>query len=255
VWLDQPHATDGVMSETPGRLDQAALSELAGLLMATDSFEDLMQQIAQLAVRTVPGAATCGISFAQDGHVVTVASADALARLLDEQQYELEDGPCLQAMATAQVVSAPDLRSESRWDGYPARALAYGVGGVYSSPLQVNDRTLGAINMYAGSADAFDDVARATIAQLTSLTAATITAALRHYDEATLTDHLRSALSSRAVIDQAIGIIISVQRCTPTEAFEILRTASQHRNIPLRQVAADLVTATSTGGSGMVNST
>jgi len=77
-----------------------------------------------------------------------------------------------------------------------------------------------------------------------------ITVALWHYDEATLTDNLRGALSSRSVIDQAIGIIIGLQRCPPETAFDVLRTVSQNRNIPLRQVAADLVATTITPPHG-----
>lgn len=232
------------MSESTNALSNAALSELAGLLMSTTSFEELMQQIADLAARTVPAATTCGITLSQDGHVITVASADALARQLDEQQYELNHGPCLQALGTGQVVDAEDLSGDSRWPGYPARAVAHGVRTIYSSPLVVNGQTIGALNMYAESAHAFDADARAAIAQLTALAAATITAAMRHYNEATLTDHLRAALSSRSVIDQAMGIVIGMQHCTPNEAFDVLRTVSQNRNIPLRQVAAELVAKT-----------
>lgn len=212
--------------------------------MATDSFEELMQKIAELSARIVSGASTCGITLAQDGHVVTVAFADPLARLLDEQQYELDQGPCLEALATAVVVSAPDLSRETRWDGYPTRALAHGVRAVHSSPLLVHNQPIGALNMYATTTHPFDAEAQETIALLTALAAATITAAMRHYNEATLTDHLRSALSSRSVIDQAIGIVIASQHCTPDEAFDALRASSQHRNIPLRQIAADLVAKT-----------
>lgn len=235
------------MSSTTSEFDHSTMTELAGLLMATESFEDLMRRVAELAARVVPGATTCGITFAEDGHVVTVASADPLARLLDEQQYEIEEGPCLQALATGQVVSALDLRHETRWDGYPARALAYGIEGVYASPLLVADRVIGALNLYSADASAFDERSQQTIAQLTAMTAATITAALRHYDESTFTDHLRSALTSRSVIDQAMGIIMGIQRCRADVAFDILRTASQHRNVPVRDVAADLVAKTSTG--------
>ena len=141
------------------------------------------------------------------------------------------------------MVSAPDLSRETRWNGYPARALAHGVRAVYSSPLLVNDQPIGALNLY--TTDLFDAAAKETAAQLTALAAATITAAMRHYNEATLTDHLRSALSSRSVIDQAIGIVMATQRCTSDQAFNLLRTVSQHRNIPIRQVAADLVAKTS----------
>jgi GAF domain-containing protein len=225
-------------------LTQAALSELAGLLMATTSFEDLMQAVADLSARMVPAAATCGITLSEEGHIVTVASADALARLLDEQQYELDQGPCLEALGTAEIVSSDDLAAEARWNGYPARAVAHGARSVYSSPLLVGDRAIGAINMYGSTARAFDEEARAAMAQLTALAAATITAAMRHYDEVTLTDHLRTALSSRSVIDQALGIVIAMNHCSPDEAFTVLRTVSQNSNIPLRQVAAELVART-----------
>jgi GAF domain-containing protein len=225
-------------------LTPAALSELTGLLLSTSSFEDLLQRVAGLAGRAVPAAATCGITLAENGHVITVASADALARLLDEQQYELHDGPCLQALSTGTVVLADDLTVETRWPGYPARAVAHGIRSVLSTPLLIGGRPTGAVNLYAENAHAFDADSTAAAAQLTELAAATLTAALRHYDEASLTDHLRTALSSRSVIDQAIGIIIGIQRCPPEAAFDVLRTVSQSRNIPLRQVAADLLDRT-----------
>lgn len=213
--------------------------------MATTSFEQLMQAIADLSARLVPAACTCGITLAQDGHVITVASADSLARQLDEQQYELEQGPCLEALSSATVVDSPDLRTESRWNGYPARAVAHGVRAVHSSPLLVNGQAIGVINMYARHAHTFDEDANAAMAQLSGLAAATITAAMRDYERVTLTDHLRSALSSRSVIDQAMGIIIGMQHCSPNEAFDVLRTVSQNRNIPIREVAAELVARTS----------
>jgi len=232
------------MAVSVNGLTPAALAELAGLLMSTTSFEDLMQSVADLAGRAVPAASTCGITLSENGHVITVASADALARLLDEQQYELDTGPCLEALRTARVVTADDLSTETRWDGYPALAVAHGVRSVLSSPLLVNERPIGALNLYAETAHAFDEDSQVAAAQLTALAAATATAAMRHYDELTLTDHLRTALSSRSVIDQAIGIIIGMQRCPAETGFDVLRTVSQNRNIPLRVIAADLVART-----------
>jgi AmiR/NasT family two-component response regulator len=58
-----------------------------------------------------------------------------------------------------------------------------------------------------------------------------------------LTEDLRQSLSSRAVIDQALGIIMGQHRCTASRAFEVLRLASQNRNRKLHDVAADIVTA------------
>lgn len=232
------------MSVRTHDLNHAALSELAGLLLATDSFDELMRQIARMAARTVADASTCGITLAEAGHVITVASADALAGQLDEQQYELDQGPCLEAMSTGLTVWARDLNRETRWGGLPARAVAYGVRAVHSTPLWVHERSIGALNLYSTTADAFGPAAQEDIVLVTALAATTITAALRHYDEATLTDHLRSALSSRSVIDQAMGVVMGMQRCTAAEAFAVLRAVSQNRNLPLREVAADLVART-----------
>lgn len=218
-----------------------ALSELAGLLLSTQSFEELLQGVAELSVQVVEGAATCGITLAQDGRVLTVGSADELAALLDEQQYEHEEGPCLQALDTAQVVHAVDLADEDRWQDYPLLAMSHGIRSILSTPLLVDEKPLGVLNLYGWTAYAFSDLDRQLAALLAGQAAIAVTAALRHYDEVTLSEHLRTALSSRSVIDQALGVIMGRRHCTSDEAFAILRTISQRRNIKLRAVAADLV--------------
>jgi GAF domain-containing protein len=223
----------------------SALSELAGLLLSTNSFEDLLQGVAELSVRVVKSAATCGITLAQEDRVITVASADALAGQLDEQQYEHETGPCLQALARGEVVEAADMTAEDRWDGYPTIAMAHGILAVLSTPLIVDSKPVGVLNLYARAPRSFTAVDRQLATLLAGQAAIAVTAALRHYDEVTLSDNLRIALSSRSIIDQAIGIVMAQRHCGPEEAFVTLRTISQRRNIKLRVVAADLVNATS----------
>jgi AmiR/NasT family two-component response regulator len=100
------------------------------------------------------------------------------------------------------------------------------------------------LNLYARSARAFSTVDRQLAELLAGQAAIAVTAALRHYDEVTLADHLRIALSSRSVIDQAIGIVMAQQGGGPEEAFTALRTISQRRNIKLRTIATELVDAT-----------
>jgi GAF domain-containing protein len=225
--------------------ESAALSELAGLLLAAESFEELLQGVAELSVRVIGAVSTCGITLAQDGRVITVASADALARTLDEQQYEREDGPCLQALRTGEVVEAPDLASEDRWQDYPVIAVGHGIRSVLSTPLIVDGKPVGVLNLYASAAYSYGPAERRSAELLAGQAAIATTAALRHYDEVSLSEHLRAALSSRSVIDQAVGIVMAQRRCTTAEAFAMLRTISQRRNTKLRVVAADLVEATS----------
>ena len=232
-----------LMSEPIAPLLSTALSELAGLLLSTGSFTELVQEVAELTVRTVAPAVTCGITLAQQDRVFTVAAADELASQLDEQQYEIGDGPCLKALASGEIVDAADLRAESRWGDYPRIAMEYGILAIYSVPLIVGGKPVGVLNVYAQTPNAFGAVDRQLLELLAGQAAIAVTAALRHYDEVTLSDHLRIALSSRSVIDQAIGIVMTQQRGTPEQAFAALRTISQRRNIKLRVVAAELVEA------------
>lgn len=221
-----------------------ALGELAALLLAADTVDDLTEQVAQLATRFIPAAVTCGITVSAAGRVLTVASADGLGRLLDEQQYDIDEGPCLEAIRTKQVVTAPDLATEDRWQPYPTRALAHGIAFVHSTPMLVLDECIGALNMYADTRNAFAAADVEATRALAALASAGAAGALRYADEATLTDHLRTALRSREVIDQAIGIVVAREHCPPQQAFAILRTISQTRNVRLNEVAAELVQST-----------
>jgi GAF domain-containing protein len=225
-----------------------ALQELAELLLATDSFQDLMQRIAELSVRSVHGVLTCGITMANGGRVITVASADPLGALLDEQQYEIDEGPCLEALYTARIVTAPDMSRESRWHGYPRQAMAHGVSAVYSSPLIIRGEALGVLNLYAAQVGAFEDLDRVElIAQIVTLTCVAITATLRNYGDVTLAEQLQTAMSSRSVIDQAMGIVMATEHCTAADAFALLRGISQTRNVRLADIAKDLVARTAAG--------
>jgi hypothetical protein len=234
------------MTEPPNGFNEAALPELTSLLIASGSFEEMVQSVCELAARLVPMAATCAITLVQDGHAIFTGSADALAGQLDEQEHELHQGPCLQALATGAIISAPDLSREDRWNGFPTRAIAHGISSIYFSPLRVSDQVIGVLNMYGAAVDAFDEEARALIALLVTLTSVTISTAMGHFEETQLSGHLRRALSNRSVIDQAIGIIIASQNCGPNEAFDVLRTASQDRNIRVRDVASQVVQTAAT---------
>lgn len=219
-----------------------ALTELAGLLLDTDSFQAVMEQLAATAPRVVPGLLTAGITVAMAGRIITVATTDALGRLLDERQYDLDEGPCLESMRTNTIVDVPDMSTETRWGPYPAQIRALGVEATHSVPLSARDQVIGVLNLYADHTHAFDapPVVEAA-AQLATLITMAITATLRNYGDITVTDQLQQALASRSVIDQAIGILVGTQHCTPDEAFTILRGASQTRNVRLHQIAQDLV--------------
>lgn len=230
-----------VDSSAPGEQVGSVPAEIAGLLLQTDTFLDVVQGVAELAARTVPRATTCGITLNEDDRVYTVASADALASLLDEQQYELDTGPCLHAMTAREVVEVQDFAAESRWGGYPQIALAHGIRSSLSVPMLAGDRSYGAVNLYSATAGSWDAASRQLAELIAGQATIAVTAALRSFDETSLSEHLRTALASRTIIDQALGIIMGQSRCDEATAFSMLRTVSQRRNTKLRDVAAELV--------------
>ena len=222
----------------------SALADLAGLLLETDSFHDVMQCLAQACTQIVPNVLTAGITVANAGRIITVAAADALGRELDERQYDLDEGPCLESMYIRQIVDAPDMASETRWGDYPRQVVELGVGSVYSSPLVVRNQSVGVLNLYSALPNGFTGASRAAAAELVTVIVVTVTATLRNFGDATLADQLQQALGSRSAIDQAVGIIIATQRLNPDEAFATLRRASQHRNIRLPVIAQELIDRT-----------
>ena len=94
-----------------------------------------------------------------------------------------------------------------------------------------------ALNLYAADAHAWDDAAIAVADMYADEIARTVALCLRSTDQVELNADLRAALVSRAVIDQAIGVVMAENRCTAQDALAILRSASQHRKVKLREVA------------------
>jgi len=174
--------------------------------------------------------------------ISTVASAGELARQVDEIQYQLGDGPCLQSLRTNEVVSVTDNAAETRWAPFPQLALdEHGVRSSVSLPMAVDTSAVAVLNVYSRTPEAFSD----SVLQLGELFAAQVALVLtvtqRLHGHLALTQQLQTALTSRAVIDQAIGIILAQQGGTPEAAFDVLRRASQGRNVRLRDIAAELV--------------
>ncbi|SEG87251.1 GAF domain-containing protein [Actinacidiphila yanglinensis] len=220
---------------------QSPASDVIALLLETDTLDDFLQALAGRALELAPRADGCGVTLERQGRPVTVSSAGASATKLDEAQYGQDDGPCLQAMRTGLIVSVPDTLRESRWGEYPAYAAACGARSSLSLPIAPHTHSAGALNLYAPVPRAFAETDLEPLKLLAAQATGAIALAQRLADAQEFATDLQAALQSRAVIDQAMGVIMGQQRCTAQKAFEVLRAASQHRNIKLRDLCAELV--------------
>ncbi|MGH3766743.1 MAG: GAF and ANTAR domain-containing protein [Pseudonocardiaceae bacterium] len=224
-------------------LDRArAVNELQQLFLDTENITSFLDELARYAADTIGLGLSCGITMDRDGGPLTVASSDARARTLDEVQYGHHGGPCLTAMRTRTTVTITDLATDDRWGAYRVDALAHGIGSALSIPISAGAGVRGALNLYAAQTNVFDANRQTRAEALGTEASRTLRLAIQVTDQVQLTHSLEAAMASRSVIDQAIGIIMGQNRCTATDAFEILRAASNHRNIKLRDVANEIVT-------------
>ncbi|MFF7857404.1 ANTAR domain-containing protein [Streptomyces sp. NPDC007904] len=209
-------------------------------LLETPSLREFLQHLVDDAVAETC-AAGCGVTLARRHRPLTVVSTDDTAEKLDEKQYGLGEGPCLQALRTGEVVPVRDMLHETRWGPFAPFASSLGIRSSLSLPIPVGSHTAGALNFYATRPDAFTGRDRDRLERFASQAGGGIALAQRLSDAEDFTRQLQAAIQSRAVIDQAIGAIMHQRRCTAEEAFDLLRTTSQETNTKLRDLCARLM--------------
>jgi GAF domain-containing protein len=223
--------------------ETASVRELTELILSTDSFDQYAEHVVELAAERVLPGASCALTLRRGGRILTAASSNDLAARVDEVQYGAQQGPCLESMETGVVIVVVDLADEDRWGEYRLHAIAQGVRASLSLPITASSVIAGALNLYSATPGAFsqEHVERAT--HFADQAAGALQLAIRLAEQASMASHLQAAMSSRSVIDQAIGIVMAQNRCNADDAFGVLRQASQNRNVKLRRVAEDIVTA------------
>jgi GAF domain-containing protein len=184
----------------------------------------------------VVGADSVGISMVHHRRrIETPAATDAACRRGDELQYELGEGPCLQSIHQQETVKSPDLRTEQRWPAWSSRVAAeLGFRGMLCLQLFVTHDTIGALNLYSRTVDAFDADDEATALALAAHIAVALTAAKEF-------ESLESVVAARTVVGQAEGMLMQRYRLTPQQAFAVLARQAQASGTRLRHVAEDIV--------------
>jgi GAF domain-containing protein len=212
-------------------------------LLDASTAGEVLQQIVNAAVRVVPGADLVSITLrSRDGKFHTPVETDPVATELDQLQYDLLEGPCLDVADPAgpAVASAPDLSTAAAWPRFGPAAAERGMGAVLSTALLPDvqsPRLSGALNIYSRRRYGLEQTDQA-VALLLATHASLALAHTEAVDAATLqAEQLRRAIDSRDVIGQAKGILMARRGLTADEAFDLLRHASQDLNVKLVQLA------------------
>lgn len=211
------------------------MAEVARQLDQPDTVEDQLSTVLDAAVETVPGVDVASITVLhRDGRAETVASTSPLADEIDVMQYELDEGPCLDALRRRPFLRVDDMPAEKRWPVYAPKAAERGVGSQIGLELYNDQRSIGGLNLYSLQRNAFDEDTRSA-AWLFATHAALAMGRTRQAEE------LKTALEGRKVIGQALGIVMERFELDEHRAFQFLVRVSRNGNIKLRDVARRIV--------------
>lgn len=227
------------MAETPDVGSEAFLA-LSQFFVNESTFGDTLLRVAELAC-SMAGADMAGVTMLVEGRPRTGVFTDPRAPLIDQAQYETEDGPCLDAFRQQRIFLIESTLEDKRWPQFASDAVAHGILSTLSVPIAARSESLGALNLYSKRLSAFDEVGVQRAGSFATHAAFVLVNAQVYWDAFQLNQNLNQALTSRATIDYAVGILIAHGGRNPEEAFQVLVRASQRENRKLRDVAADMV--------------
>ena len=221
------------------------LRALSRVVFADRSLEEVLSEITDLARRNIPGAVSTSITLIRDDRGFTAAHSGEMALVADELQYAKGYGPCLDAGRGNVVLRVDDMRTETRWPDYSARVQEEGVRSSLSVPLPYQGTSIGALNNYSTEPAAFaTPESLAAAAEVAEAIAVVVLNADVHAQLGEQARNMRLAMNSRAVIEQAKGVLMAQRHIDADQAFDVLREASQRYNRKLRDIATGIVEST-----------
>jgi GAF domain-containing protein len=225
------------------RVDEVthALDGLASTLEQDEDLSVVLHRGCLQAVHAVPEADMASITLLRAGAPYTATATGDGARRIDQAQYDAGQGPCLEAARTGTIQRVEVSEAARRWPAFTAAAGDSAAASYLSAPLFVDNEYQGSLNLYSTGKAGFDDLDAALVELYTTAAEAALRGARRYMTARETVGQLRTALTSRAVIEQAKGMLMAVHRVSEDEAFDMLVTQSQEQNVKLREVAERFV--------------
>jgi len=228
------------MSVTPQDVRQA-LHELGQLRFGEMRVEEAMHQIVQTthAIFSVDGAAL--MLADAEHHLRNAAVSDERVRHLEELQVQYQEGPCISAFEDKVLVGAQDLKTDSRWPSFSRAAVERGLRAVLASPIPYNQDAVGVVAVLSQEEHPWPAEAELALLAFTDLAALLIATMVMGEQQTELSQQLQSALNSRAVIEQAKGVLIGQHGLSAQAAYEQIRAQARAERRKIAVVSAELV--------------
>jgi len=223
----------------------SAFVEMADTLVDDYDVVDVLYRLADHCV-TLLGAAAAGLLLAdQRGGLQVVATSDERARLLELFQLQADEGPCMDAYRTGEIIQVNDIAAaKGRWPVFVPEALAEGFRSIQAVPMRLRGQVIGALNLFSRDTGplAQDNLSVARALADTATIGILQERAIRRAE--VLTEQLQTALNSRVVIEQAKGLLAHAAGISTGQAFDQLRSYSRDNNVRLSTLAEQVVRGT-----------
>jgi GAF domain-containing protein len=216
--------------------------QLADTLVDDYDVVDLLDRLASAAVRLLGHTAAGILLDDQHGHLAVVASSSEETRLLEVFQLQSAQGPCLDAVRSASIVTCPDLSAEPRrWPLFCGAAQEAGFRSVVAVPLRLRHATIGALNMFDAVPRVSSEAEQRLAQSLADIATIGILQQRSLHRTSVLAEQLQLALNSRVVIEQAKGVLAERNQMSMAQAFEALRKHARDTNRKLAAAAQAVV--------------
>src|SRR5690348_13636238 len=210
------------------------LRALAALAVTDDDLAETAESVVALACDTLDCQHAGLTVFRAGGTFETLAPTGPLVSEADQLQYELGEGPCVEAAWEEETFVSNDLARDPRYPNWGPKAAVLGFGSLLAARLSIGGKTIGALNLYATDTREYSADDRDTAVIFASHAAATIMTVRER-------ENLKEAVEGRTIIGQAQGILMERFDLDAARSFAVLRRFSQAQNLKLRHVAALVV--------------
>jgi GAF domain-containing protein len=210
---------------------------LSGVLLSDETLQSALRLVTTLAAETVPGSTGAAVTLTDEGRLMTTAATDETVRQADELQYEVDAGPCLEAMRQQRVVRVDDLAHETRWPEWTSRARSLGIASVLSVPLHLRGEVSGAIKVYAPQPLLFGPREEHLLAMFGEQ-ASVLLANVRSRDELERAGaQLREVVRTRDMVSMAKGVLMAGRNLNERAAFAALVEEADQNTVSVRELA------------------
>ncbi|MEX5261244.1 GAF and ANTAR domain-containing protein [Kocuria sp. CPCC 205263] len=220
----------------------AVFARIQTMLLSQEHAVVAVHQLAQVAQDLIPSVAGAGVSLIDaHGTRTSTGATDHLVETADALQYDLGNGPCLSAWATATLQRINDTTDDDRWPQWSTAAAGSGIRSMLSVPLVFQDRCLGTMKVYATVDNAFTGHEEQQLGLLAAVAATLLGSAQTAEAPQQLSVALQAGLKDRQAIDRATGMLMEQRSTDPDDAHAVLLTASLTRGRPMAEVARQIL--------------